>query len=824
MKNNLSSFDLAHTLEELRRYLPTQRPLKDFIYLNPLHALQGLNFFEANSVISTVFGYQTSFSLGQYQTLYREGRIKKQVVEKVLQMQNSELSLDEFVCQKPNPRSEKSIGKLRRLWNEIYFLDLNALVYARLFRVLNSYLDQGISVWAFPAHSGHSFLSNLRSLEKNSLTSLFFSNRSRDLFLDKDTDILKLLRILVGKNEGYFRQYLFDQQFGHPGWSGMVAILETTQDSLLKSRRICLEELIFLELALEIDALDSQLGKEWEALEHFIEKPPLEIDFEPHLTPYDHCIRIWQESYEWSYFDEVLAGLSQQTEAKPVLQPKFQALFCIDDRECSTRRNLETLEPNCQTFGTPGFFGVAAYFKPHGSAKNIKVCPAPWNAKHLIKEQHHKTRRLKKNIHFSAHTHTLWGGLASAFLLGYLSILNLLKHTLFPKHSSLVSSSLEHLHLDSKLSVEHEKGSEDGLQVGFTVDEMVDIVEKVLKSIGLTQNFAPLVYVVSHGATTANNPYFAAYDCGACSGRPGSANARAFAQMANFPHVRAKLSFEIPEQTAFIPVLHDTTRDEFVFYDTNAINKQQKELHQSVVATFAKTGDLNSKERARRFDTLDVKQSSAKLHQAIIRRSVSIFETRPELDHAGDAICIIAPRTTTKRMFLDRRSFLNSYEPQNDFTGDLLYDILSAAIPVCGGINLQYYYSKVDNNKFGAGSKLPLNIMGLIGVANGVDGDLKTGLAAQMVEQHEPLRLLFIVEQRPELVLSVLKRNEQIYEWVKNEWVLFCTLDPKTKQISRFENGEFVIYEPLENYLDKVTDVEKLYESERSFISPKIIS
>lgn len=38
--------------------------------------------------------------------------------------------------------------------------------------------------------------------------------------------------------------------------------------------------------------------------------------------------------------------------------------------------------------------------------------------------------------------------------------------------------------------------------------------------------------------------------------------------------------------------------------------------------------------------------------------------------------------------------------------------------PVCGGINLEYYFSRVDNQKLGAGTKLPHNVMGLFGVAN----------------------------------------------------------------------------------------------------------
>jgi uncharacterized protein YbcC (UPF0753/DUF2309 family) len=103
-------------------------------------------------------------------------------------------------------------------------------------------------------------------------------------------------------------------------------------------------------------------------------------------------------------------------------------------------------------------------------------------------------------------------------------------------------------------------------------------------------------------------------------------------------------------------------------------------------------------------------------------------------------------------LFLDRRSFLNSFDYRIDPEGKYLFNILKAAAPVCGGINLEYFFSRVDNQKLGAGSKLPHNVMGLIGVANGYDGDLRPGLPSQMIEIHDPVRLLVIVEHLPEVV------------------------------------------------------------------------
>ena len=94
---------------------------------------------------------------------------------------------------------------------------------------------------------------------------------------------------------------------------------------------------------------------------------------------------------------------------------------------------------------------------------------------------------------------------------------------------------------------------------------------------------------------------------------------------------------------------------------------------------------------------------------------------------------------------MDRRAFLHSYDPGSDPDASCLVKILSAIIPVCGGINLEYYFSRIDNSIYGAGTKLPHNVIGLLGVANGVEGDLRTGLPSQMIEVHEPARLLIVV-------------------------------------------------------------------------------
>ncbi|HPH17822.1 MAG TPA: Na-translocating system protein MpsB, partial [Haliscomenobacter sp.] len=415
-------------------------------------------------------------------------------------------------------------------------------------------------------------------------------------------------------------------------------------------------------------------------------------------------------------------------------------------------------------------------------------------------------------------SHSSIGGWLISQTLGFWAGLRLFLNIFRPSMGPATASSLKHMDKYSKLTIECGEHPEkvNGLQVGYSIDEMVTRVETVLRSIGLIKDFAPLVYIVGHGASSVNNPYYAAYDCGACSGRAGSVNARVFSYMANHPEVRSKLAEKgllIPVETQFVGALHDTTRDEIVFYDEFSLPPAHFELHTKNEVVFEKALDYNAKERSRRFYTVDTHKAPIKVHEKVLSRSVSLFEPRPELNHATNALCIIGGRNLSRGLFLDRRAFLNSYDYRQDPEGIYLSTILDAAAPVCGGINLEYFFSRVDEQKLGAGSKLPHNVMGLFGVANGIDGDLRPGLPTQMTEVHDPLRLLMIVEHHPELVLKSLLRSAATYEWFINEWINLIVVHPETREFYRFKDGTYTLYEPLQQDVPMVNNLNALIET-----------
>jgi uncharacterized protein YbcC (UPF0753/DUF2309 family) len=176
-------------------------------------------------------------------------------------------------------------------------------------------------------------------------------------------------------------------------------------------------------------------------------------------------------------------------------------------------------------------------------------------------------------------------------------------------------------------------------------------------------------------------------------------------------------------------------------------------------------------------------------------------------------LCIVGRRNLTKDLFLDRRAFLNSYDYRTDPEGKILTNVMKPLGPVCGGINLEYYFSRVDNHKLGAGTKLPHNVMGLIGVSNSSDGDLRPGLPVQMIEVHDPVRLLIIVEHYSEVVLQTIQSVPEMYQWFINEWVHLATIHPETKQFSYFKQGAFETYQPLQKDTKLLQDTNGLFES-----------
>ncbi len=538
--------------------------------------------------------------------------------------------------------------------------------------------------------------------------------------------------------------------------------------------------------------------------------------------------RLFHLAYEHRYRSQILDSISEHSQfpLKVPTSVSFQVITCIDDREESFRRHLEELDSSVETFGAAGFFNVPMYFRGAADAHFIPLCPIMMVPKNYVEEigplssKQAETRRTQtrmllgkasQTIHMSSRS--LFSGILTA-LFGSLNAFPLVARVLFPRLTSQIRNRFGNLvrpTVATQLRLERgddsvltDKGAE-----GFTLVEMANMIERLTGDLGIQGCFAPLVIVFGHGSSSLNNPHESAYNCGACGGGKGGPNARAVAQMANDQRVRAILKgrgLVIPDATLFVGGYHNTCDDSTHYLDVDRIppNHTAKFLAASQIIERARR--RNAHERARRFYSLDMTSSDEEALRHVEQRSEDLAQVRPEYNHATNAACFVGRRGRTRGLFMDRRCFLTSYDPTtDDETTSILMRIMQAVIPVCGGISLEYYFSTVDNVGYGCGTKLPHNITSLIGVMEGATSDLRTGLSQQMVEIHEPIRILFIVEAKPESILSIMDRNPLINTYIRNHWVQIATLDPLSNQIQLFQGDRFEPYQPGPHVLPSVS-------------------
>lgn len=87
-----------------------------------------------------------------------------------------------------------------------------------------------------------------------------------------------------------------------------------------------------------------------------------------------------------------------------------------------------------------------------------------------------------------------------------------------------------------------------------------------------------------------------------------------------------------------------------------------------------------------------------------------------------------------------------------------------------------------------------------------------------MVEIHEPVRSLFIIETTPESMLRIMDRNEGIGRLCRNGWVLLATIHPATREIRVYRGGAFHPYEPQSSVLPRATSSADWYRGWRDHL------
>jgi hypothetical protein len=761
-----SSAELSRAIDCALARVPPLWPLRHFVAVNPFVGLANLPFPTACGLLERINGRAPLQSPADYRRAYAEGQIKPtDLIEAAGPDWTTDQLLDALDAAAEHTESNRILTVADLLDQERPRAHWSAFVADEISKWCATYFDENQTTWNSPWRGLGLFrgwreaATYDRNPEAFGLTGV--RHIAASLPADPTQAIDRCLRILAPRNVTT-TDFLHRQLMSIPGWAGYVQY-RVREDAMRGTVNPALKDLLAIRLA-----YDTALHQA------FLQDGIMRAEWRHQQAPVPdprrlQALAIWQTAYESGYQRQLAKSLAAQPRESDPARPTAQAVFCIDVRSELLRRHLEAKLPGVQTIGFAGFFGFPVAHRPAGQSQGAARCPvllvpseetcdalpAPEQAKATTQRAEARAWKAFQNSAASCFTFVEAAGLAfGAALAGK------------PRPGGSPSCS--------RVAPDFTSAS---------IETKAALCAGALRNMSLVRNFARLVLICGHGSQSANNPHASSLDCGACGGHAGDVNARLAAACLNDPAVRARLAAEglaIPPDTYFLAGLHNTTTDDVLLYDLADVPPTHLVDLVNLRRALALAGGAARRERAASLGLAGLPE--AKLDDAVRARSAEISEVRPEWGLANNAAFVAAPRARTRQLNLRGRVFLHDYDPAADRDDKVLTLILCAPVVVASWINLQYYASRVDPERYGAGNKVLHNVAGGIGVLEGNGGDLKVGLPLQSIHDgekfvHEPRRLSVYIEAAPMRIGAVLDRHPEVKQLFDHGWLHLFALE-----------------------------------------------
>lgn len=746
-------------VEKAADHIGSTWPLYSFVTSNPLSGYEKSPFPEAVQRAKEVLGTSVYPKASIYKKALENGDINAAVLQNLLHKHGYKKLPEHYLTLMESQQTVEDV-------NQHSDLDRTMVKW------LSAFMDEGLAEWEMPFKSSGFYSAWRKLVPYDELLGKIGTN-------DIPKTSQEALTLLInGLSEKQILEIFTQHLAALPGWVGYIKLRNQNKTAWQKQYPIDVQQYLAVRLWTA-----KQLG-----LELISQGNKTQPD--PEMAELQY---LWLKAWEKSWQLELVHTLGNtpkeiELKEKKTTVPDAQLVFCIDTRSELIRRHVES-KGFYETFGYAGFFGIAMDYENAQNGITQKSCPPILDSSYTVKEVAQANKEVEKQkLDRKNEVSQFWNYflkrmknmLPSTFGFvegsGFYYGLHLMARTISPASLYRFSSSRKTSHesvCDPQL-----QSAQNTNDLNVPIAEQAAIVKSGFDLMGW-QNFAPLVVFVGHGSHSANNPFGSSLDCGACAASPGRHNARMLATMANNTEVRKLLAtqfdIKIPEATVFLGAEHNTTTDEIELFDKHIPSSHQK-LLDNLKSNLEKAQITATQER------LGALGNSVSMAQV---NASNWGETRPEWGLAKNASFVIAPRKTTQHIDLDGRCFLHSYDWKGDTDGNALEAIMQGPMVVTQWINNHYYFSTVDNEKFGAGTKTTHNITGKFGVVQGNGGDLQTGLPweslynADNQPYHSPLRLTVVIQAPKERVNAILSKHEGLRSLVANEWIYLIIMDPE---------------------------------------------